>query len=77
MWQDIDHLTVLLEWMAEKGVIYNVSTETETVAKNVTTSKFNAQIMVSYNTFYNVSVEATLCGQKNVSTVKIYYGELL
>ena len=62
--------------MAEKGVAYNVSTETETVAVNVNTTS-NAQITVSYNTFYNVSVEATLCGQKNVSTVKIYYGEFL
>ena len=61
--------------MIEKGVTYNVTTEPKTVAKNVTTS--NAQIMVSYNTFYNVSVEATLCGQMNVSSVEIYYGEFL
>ena len=79
MRQDIDHLTVLMEWMAEKGVTYNIRSESlrEMCAKivSVTTSDSSAQIMVSYNTFYNVSVEATLCGQMNVSTVEIYYGE--
>jgi hypothetical protein len=44
--------------MAEKGVTYNVRTETATVAENVAIS--SAQINVSYNTLYNVSVEATL-----------------
>ena len=63
--------------MTEKGVTYNASTETETVAVTVNVTTLNAQITVSYNTFYNVSVEATLCGQMNVSTVKIYYGEFL
>ena len=75
MQQDIDHLSVLIKWMAEKGVTYNVSTEPETIAENVTTS--SVQITVSYNTSYNVSVEANLCGQMNVSTVEIYYGEFL
>ena len=76
MQQDIDHLTVLLKWMAEKGVTYNVSTETTAVVENIATS--SAQITVSYNTFYNVSVVATLCGHKNVSAVEIiYYGEFL
>ena len=42
---------------------------------SITTS--SVQITVSYNTFYNVSVEATLCGQMNVSSVEIYYGEFL
>jgi hypothetical protein len=72
-----NHLTVFLEWMAEKWVTYNVRTETATVAENVATS--SAQINVSYNIHYNVSVEATLCGQMNVSAaaVEIYYGEFL
>ena len=77
MRQDIDHLTVLIEWMAEKGVTYNIRSESlrEMCAKNVSVTTSGAQITVSYNTFYNVSVEATLCGQMNVSTVEIYYGE--
>ena len=37
-----------------------------------------AQIAVSYNTHYNVSVEATFCGQRNISVViEIYYGEYI
>ena len=72
MQQDIDHLTVLIKWVAEKRVTYNVSIEPETIAENVTTSSI--QIKVSYSTSYNVSVEATLCGQMNV---EIYYGEFL
>ena len=76
MQQDIDHLTVLLEWMAEKGVTYNLTTEPETIAENITTSNIILiKITVSYNTSYNVSVEATLCGRMNVSTVEIYYGK--
>ena len=35
-------------------------------------------ITVSYDTHYNVSVEATLCGQRNVSSItEIYYSEYL
>ena len=75
MRQDIDHLTVLIKWMAEKGVTYNVITEPETIAKNITTS--NIIITVSYSISYNVSIEATLCGQMNVSIIEIYYGEFL
>jgi hypothetical protein len=71
-----DHLTVFLEWMAEKGVTYNVRTET-VASVPVTTTTPSAQITVSYNALYNVSVEATLCGQKNVSAVEIYFGEFL
>ena len=79
MRQDIDHLTVLIEWMAEKGVTYNIRSESlrEMCAKIVSVTTSSVQIMVSYNTFYNVSVEATLCGQMNVSTIEIYYGEIL
>ena len=78
MQQDIDHLTVLIEWMAEKGATYNVRSESlrEIVSKNVTTS--STRITVFYNTFYNVSVEVTLCGHTNISVVEIlYYGEFL
>ena len=79
MRQDIDHLTVLIEWMAEKGVTYNIRSENlrEMCAKIVSVTTSSAQITVSYNTSYNVSVEATLCGQMNVSSVEIYYGEFL
>ena len=68
------YLTVLLEWMPQKGVIYNVSIEPATELMEAT-ANFSAQFAVSYHTHYNVSVEATLCGQKNVSTVILYYGE--
>jgi hypothetical protein len=72
-----DYLTVFLEWIPEKGVTYNVRTETATVAVNITVTASSAQINVSYNTLYNMSVEVTLCGQKNVSVVEIYFGEFL
>ena len=66
--------------MAEKGVNYDVSiaaAEPMTATVNAVTMS-SAQITVSYDTHYNVSVEAILCGQKNGSiAVEIYYGELI
>ena len=80
------YLTVHLEWMAEKGVDYSVNIEAaepmaviENVTKAVTASNAHMQLTATlpYNTHYNVSIEATLCGQTNISDViGIYYREL-
>ena len=77
-----NNVTILLEWMPQKSVMYNVSIS-ETAESKVATINFSnstilssAQITVLYNFHYNVSVKAS-CGQRSVSTVfDIYYGEL-
>ena len=67
MQYEAHYLIACLEWTPQKGVIYNISIEA-TAEPVVATTNFetmsSTQITVSYNTHYNVSVEATLCGQK-------------
>ena len=75
----INDVTVLLRWTPQKGATYNFSiqaAEPNVATINHFTKLSSAQITVLYNTHYNVCVEATLCGQKSVSTVsEIRYGE--
>ena len=63
------------QWMAETGVTYNVSIIPQLVPimKSSTTS---IKLRASYNTSYNVTVLATLCGQNSANTtLVIYFGE--
>ena len=73
---------ILLERNPEKGMIYNVSTEpAETATKNLTIINFtmsSAHLTVSYNTYHNVSITATSCGQKSIYTlVELHYGKFI
>ena len=74
-----NNVTILLEWMPQKSVMYNVSIETaEPRVATIKLSKLlsSAQVTVLYNTHYNVSIKAS-CGQRSVSTIfEVYYGEL-
>ena len=71
--------TILLEWLPQKSVMYNVSIEAaEPRVATINLSKMlsSAHITVLYNIHYNVSVKAS-CGQRNINTIfKIHYGEL-
>lgn len=73
------NVTILLEWMPQKSVMYNVSIEAaEPRVATINLSKMlsSAKITVLYNTHYNVNIKAS-CGQRNVNTIfKIHYGEL-
>ena len=63
-----NNATIILEWIQEIGVSYNVD-----VNPNPQESKLNgntSQLTVLYNTTYNVTVVATLCGQ-NTTTAAI------
>ena len=62
-----NNATIILEWMQKAGVSYNVS-----VNPNPLESKLNEtmnQLMIHYNTSYEVIVLATLCGKHMNKTV--------
>ena len=74
------YVTILLEWTPEKGVTYIISAEPEVAITNFTIISFtmsSAHLTVSYNTYHNVSITATICGQNSIYTVvELHYGEL-
>lgn len=62
-------VTVFLSWIPENMVDYDVTIVPDTyLTFNDSTS---IQMMLSYNTKYNVTVTATSCGQNSAQTHKI------
>jgi hypothetical protein len=55
-----NHATVILEWIQEDGVSYNVSVIPNPLESN--SSGTTSQLVILYNTSYCVTVVATLCG---------------
>ena len=73
-----NNVTILLEWIPQKSVMYVSIEAAEPRVATINLSKLllSAQITVLYNTHYNVSIKAS-CGQRSVSTIfEVYYGEL-
>ena len=73
-----DNVTIFLEWAAENatGVIYNVSIIPRVPI--IKLSDTSIELRVAYNTAYNLSIFATLCGRNSANTVlKIYSGTSL
>ena len=72
----MDNVTVILEWTPENGMSYNVSVVPQVAVRF--TGDRSVQLTASYNTVYNVSVVATLCGRNNATTATgLSYGECL
>ena len=71
-----DNVTVTLEWPQFSGETYTVATVPEPVNVSFTGST-SVQLVLLYNTEYNVTVTATLCGNSNAahtSMISYYYG---
>jgi hypothetical protein len=69
-----DNFTVTLEWSQFSGETYSVASVPESVHVRFTTNT-SVQLVLLYNTQYNVIVTATLCGYRNATTnLIIYYG---
>lgn len=69
-----DTFTVTLEWSHFSGEMYSVVTVPEAMDITVT-GNGNAQLVMLYNTEYNVTVTATLCGDRSASNfTTIHYG---
>ena len=75
-------IVVLIEWIQSRhhryDTTYSVNAIPWDLVHNIITltSSTSAQLQLSYNTNYNVSIIATLCGQRNATTiVSLYFGE--
>ena len=65
---EADNILLMLDWTPEEGVSYNIVTiPPVAVVYNASTS---AQLTLHYNTQYNVSILATLCGQ-SITTIAV------
>ena len=69
----LDRVTVNLEWTHKNGVSYNVSVNPQ-VAVNYA-GRNRAQLFVLYDTEYNVSVIASLCGRNSITFRVINLGK--
>ena len=71
---DNDTFTVILDWYQFSGETYNVITVPQPIRMSFITST-SVWLVLLYNTEYNVTVTATLCGHRNASNfTTIYYG---
>ena len=71
-----NNVTVTLEWSQFSGETYTVAAIPEAVNVSFTGST-SVQLVLLYDTEYNVTVTATLCGDSNAtnsSTISYYYG---
>jgi hypothetical protein len=70
------NFTVILNWIQEARVSYNISidplTELVAIMNSNNTWKVTAG---SYNTPYNVSIEATLCDYSKITNIFLEYGQ--
>ena len=72
-----EHVSVLLEWSKMNGgVIFNVFTTPQVIGSFAHGPSTSYRLNVSYNTQYNVSIVATLCGQSHITITELNYGEL-
>ena len=57
---NLNNATVILEWIQEVGVSYNVSVTPNPLESS--SSGTTSQLVVLYNTSYHATIVATLCG---------------
>lgn len=70
-------VTVILEWKEEAGVSYIAEIFPATQIPLTLTENTRLQLELSYNTVYNVTITATLCGQNSVNTsISLTYRKL-
>ena len=67
-----DNITVTLEWSQFSGETYSVATVPEPVHMSFIMSN-SVQLVLRYNTQYNLTVIATLCGHRNATTNLMTY----
>jgi hypothetical protein len=67
-----DNFTVTLEWSQFSGETYSIATVPEPVYMSFTRST-SVQLVMLYDTPYNVTVTATLCGHRNTTNFTTLY----
>ena len=69
-----NNISVTVEWTLEEGVEYNISVIP--LAPVAIIENFIVQLILLYNTEYNVSLETfTACQREASSVVQLFYGE--
>ena len=73
-----ENVTVMLDWIEEQHVSYNLIVTTPSVGglvRHDIVENGSAQLTLSYNTVYSVKFVATLCGQNSANNFTLQYGE--
>ena len=70
-----NNIVVTLAWFHKNGVSYSISVDPE-VDINYIEENDSAQLILLYNTKYNVSVIASLCGKNSTTSSIINHGKL-
>ena len=71
----MNFVSVTLKWTAKNGISYSINVNPETAISY--TGERSAQLSILYNTKYNVSVVASLCGiDQTIYSIIINYGKL-
>ena len=58
---------VILEWSRFSGETYTVATVPEALHTSIMNTSCRAELVLLYDTEYNVTITATLCGNRNSS----------
>jgi hypothetical protein len=67
-----DNFTVSLKWFQFSSETYSVTTVPESVSTSFTGST-SVQLVMLYDTPYNVTITATLCGNRNTTNFTTLY----
>ena len=66
-------VVIVLEWTVESGAFSGLSVVPRSEIMNLGSS--SGQLVLFYNTPYNVSAVASHCGQNSSHSIKLLYGE--
>lgn len=72
------NVTVVLEWTdSGNAVSYNISLTPEISSEALSRRSTQLELVLLYNTLYNLMITATLCGENNATTAtELHYGTL-
>ena len=68
-------VVIALEWTVENGAFSSLNVVPQAEAVNLGPS--SGQLVLYYNTSYNISAVASLCGQYSSHSLQLHYRELL
>ena len=73
------NVIVVLEWIGSGNVVsYNISFTPENPPETLFHGNTQLELVLLYNTLYNLMVTSTLCGENNAtSTTELHYGTLM
>ena len=74
----VENVTVTVEWAEEVGALYSarISPMDQVLIINESTLSLSVQLVLEYNTEYNLSVAAiSPCGANATASITLHYGE--